>query len=329
MYCSTCGAVSASGSFCGACGAPMGSGAAGAVAGPAPESGAGFWKRCVALMLDSMIFLVPAVILAILLAVGTSSEWMGNIVLLAAWWLYFALQESSERQATLGKRAMGIMVTDADGGRLSFGRASGRHLAAVLNYATLSIGYVLAGLTQRKQGLHDMAAGTLVVNRSGNNPLPVWAIVLLVALVLAIPMLGILAAIAIPAYQDYTVRAKVSQGLAEAGPVKLAYAEALLSAREPPASLAAIGLAPARSSWGTVDVKDGLIIISYAADSGLPAGANTLALEPMLDTASGDRVSWICGHQAYPGTEQPKAIVRASAADYTTVERRRLPASCR
>ena len=80
-------------------------------------------------------------------------------------WLYYALLESSSRQATLGKMAIGIIVTDLDGGRISFGRANGRYLGKMVSAFILMIGFIMAGFTERKQGLHDIMAGCLVLNK--------------------------------------------------------------------------------------------------------------------------------------------------------------------
>jgi uncharacterized RDD family membrane protein YckC len=88
-----------------------------------------------------------------------------SLLQLAIMMLYFTLQESSSAQATLGKRALGIKVTDLQGGRLSFAHALGRWVAATLSYLTLYIGFFMAGFTQRKQALHDLVAGTLVVDQ--------------------------------------------------------------------------------------------------------------------------------------------------------------------
>jgi uncharacterized RDD family membrane protein YckC len=80
-------------------------------------------------------------------------------------WLYEALMESSAKQATLGKMLLGLMVTDEAGNRISFARASGRHFAKYISSFTLFIGYIMAGFTAKKQALHDMIAGTLVVRK--------------------------------------------------------------------------------------------------------------------------------------------------------------------
>lgn len=81
-------------------------------------------------------------------------------------WLYFAYLESGEKQATWGKQALGIYVTDLTGHSISFGRASGRFFGKIVtNMIPLAIGYIMAGFTERKQALHDMIAGCLVLRR--------------------------------------------------------------------------------------------------------------------------------------------------------------------
>ena len=80
-------------------------------------------------------------------------------------WLYFALMESSRFQGTLGKMAVQIKVTDLEGNRLTFGRATGRHFGKIVSGLTLGIGYIMAAFTEKKQGLHDIMAGCLVVRK--------------------------------------------------------------------------------------------------------------------------------------------------------------------
>lgn len=77
--------------------------------------------------------------------------------------IYHALLESSAWQATIGKRAMGIRVTDEAGRRVSLGRAAARHCARILCELTLFVGYLMILFSARGQGLHDRLAGTLVV----------------------------------------------------------------------------------------------------------------------------------------------------------------------
>ena len=87
---------------------------------------------------------------------------IGAILTVGMSWLYFALLESSARGATLGKMALSMRVTDLEGRRISFMRATGRYFAKYLSGMILAIGYIMAAFTAKKQALHDMLAGTLV-----------------------------------------------------------------------------------------------------------------------------------------------------------------------
>ena len=85
-------------------------------------------------------------------------------------WLHSTLMESSKYQGTVGKLALGQRVTDLDGKRISFGRANARFFARILSSMTLGIGYIMAAFTQKKQTLHDMVAGTLVLSQQTSVP---------------------------------------------------------------------------------------------------------------------------------------------------------------
>lgn len=216
-------------------------------AGEADIVHAGFWRRCGALVIDQLVLGLSlyALLLAIVVVAAMSGGWSDDASgkQVPAWFfivylgaiacyyiaaaLYYSLQESSTHQATLGKRALGIKVVDAHGRRLTRKHALGRWFAAALSYLTLYIGFLLAAFTERKQALHDMAAGTLVVDRWAWTGHPerqqrhVGALaVLLGVLLLLVPMLGIIAAIAVSQYQDYVYRAKVATAIAVARPLQ-------------------------------------------------------------------------------------------------------------
>jgi len=80
-------------------------------------------------------------------------------------WLYHARMQSSPRQATYGKQFMGLKVTGLAGEPVSFAQATGRHFAKFLSTFAVMVGFVIAAITRKKQALHDMVAGTLVVRR--------------------------------------------------------------------------------------------------------------------------------------------------------------------
>ena len=90
-------------------------------------------------------------------------EIMDSILSLVVWWVYFAVLHSSKWQASIGKKAVGLKVVDENGNRISFGRATGRYFAEFLSALILGIGYMMVGWTKKKQGLHDMIAGTFVI----------------------------------------------------------------------------------------------------------------------------------------------------------------------
>ncbi len=121
---------------------------------------AGFWNRAIALLIDSVILAIVSIIANLIL-----NESLAAFIGTFLGWLYFAGMESSERQATLGKSAMGLVVTGIDGNRISFLRATGRYFAKILSALILLIGYFMAAFTARKQALHDILASTLVLKR--------------------------------------------------------------------------------------------------------------------------------------------------------------------
>jgi uncharacterized RDD family membrane protein YckC len=139
----------------------------------------GFWIRFVAALIDGI--LVSVVIWPVSLMIGVVIGLAGGAVRMPGIgvhlvnsivglgfsafvnWLYEAAMESSSKQATVGKLALGLKVTDLEGQRISFARATGRHFAKFISGVILLIGYIMAGFTERKQALHDMIAGTLIV----------------------------------------------------------------------------------------------------------------------------------------------------------------------
>ncbi len=181
MLCPQCGAENGNGSqFCSSCGFGLE-----ATASALPASTAivyaGLWKRYSAAVIDAVILMGGGAIIGgtiggimgfILGALGTDiatieaiGRVIGFIVGLVLNWLYFTLFESSSKQATLGKMSTGILVTDLDGRRISFGKANARYWGKMVSSMTLFIGFLMAGFTEKKQALHDMIAGTLVVKR--------------------------------------------------------------------------------------------------------------------------------------------------------------------
>ena len=176
--------------FCIGCGAALPASAAAAAPPAAGKSTyTNFWPRVGAKIIDWIVVWVTQTVLTMpislmmgLGAFGTGTftgdernigqilamlPMMGASMLIsiAIAWLYNALLTSSSKQATLGKLTIGAIVTDLHGDRISFARASGRHFAEFLSGITLFIGYFIQPFTEKRQTLHDIVAGTLVVQK--------------------------------------------------------------------------------------------------------------------------------------------------------------------
>jgi uncharacterized RDD family membrane protein YckC len=133
----------------------------------------GFWLRFVAYIIDAIIMNIVGGVLGMFVGVGvgamgasenavTASAVGAGLLSLVINWLYCAILVSSSWQGTVGKKALGLVVTDEQGRRIGFGRATGRYFAQILSALILLFGYFMIGWTDRKRGLHDMIAGTLV-----------------------------------------------------------------------------------------------------------------------------------------------------------------------
>ncbi|MGB0839465.1 MAG: RDD family protein [Chitinophagales bacterium] len=143
---------------------------------------AGFWLRFAAYFIDGIVSTIAtyALLFAVVFSIkGLNIETLETdiegdpiiatlilAIYLGVPWLYYALMESSEKQATVGKIALGLKVVDMYGDRITFARATGRYFAKIISAITILIGYIMAGFTDRKQALHDMIASTLVVKKS-------------------------------------------------------------------------------------------------------------------------------------------------------------------
>ncbi len=134
----------------------------------------GFWVRVVAYLIDGILLLIVQAVLGMILGVSILATAEDQIAAGGAYWLYqllslvigigyFAYMESSDKQATFGKMAMGLVVTNEAGGRISLARAIGRYFAKFLSAIILLIGFIMVAFTDRKQGLHDMICSTLVL----------------------------------------------------------------------------------------------------------------------------------------------------------------------
>jgi uncharacterized RDD family membrane protein YckC/Tfp pilus assembly major pilin PilA len=362
MYCPNCDASNPDGSrFCIKCGASLSEALSVSVSGlnarkePATAAAAapgnslplmiyaGFWRRVWAYLIDYGILLIAAFAVGLVAAfiaptMLDEDDQRLTLFVFVLIWLYTALMESSTYQATVGKLALGIKVTDATGERLTFWRATGRYFAEILTSLTLGIGYLIAAFTKRRQALHDIVARTLVVDKQFNSadiaasaPAPRmsgWAVVGIVVMAAFIPAIAILAAIAIPAYQDYTIRAQVIEGLNLATQHKSAIAEAW---HLDPSGFDQItseyvgqGLTSKKKYVESMEVASGAIVITYGNNAHPQIQGRVLTVVPAINEAMS--IAWACGYGNAPSDYES---IFDNHGQYTDVPAKYLPAGCR
>jgi uncharacterized RDD family membrane protein YckC/Tfp pilus assembly major pilin PilA len=228
----------------------------------------GFWMRLAAVLIDMVIIwvLTFAVLMAVVFVHPSGGAQASRelaqrfsaiavVLMLVLPWLYFSLFESSALQATPGKSALGLRVTDETGGRIGLLRALGRNLGRYLSSMIMYVGYMLAGWTSRKQALHDLMASTFVVRKIGLESwqqgdgrgkkaagMPGWAVAVIVVVGGFFLLVPILAAIAIPAYQSYLVRAQTEEAVVATADARRAVAQYSSSHGSLPSDNAATGL---------------------------------------------------------------------------------------
>jgi uncharacterized RDD family membrane protein YckC len=302
---------------------------------------AGFWKRAGAYVIDYIIIAFVGRIFA--MGFGGPAHQSTNSLFVLLYvigaCLYYVLFESSEMQATPGKRALGLKVTDLQGEQISFGRALGRLLGHVPSYLIFGIGFAMAVFTERRQTLHDKMAGTLVVHREESSddiaqagiapPAPLWqSIAAVVGLMLFGPFgIGMLAAIAIPAYQSYVIRSQIAEGLTIAASYKTAVATAVAEGTPLNAidsSKLDVTLPDTEKYVDSVRVSDGVIDIQFGRSANKKIAGGHLVLMPAV---TGTSVSqWFCGHAT------PAPDVTVPVQDYeklTNIPDNLLPMACR
>jgi uncharacterized RDD family membrane protein YckC len=300
------------------------------VAGVADDRAAygGFWRRFAAWAIDwSLILIGGAALRVVAELVGLGDRPQLTLVILAGYLLYCALLESSPWQATLGKRALGIKVTNRRGERIGFTRAAARFVAKLLSLLTMFLGFLLVLVTRRRQALHDLIAGTLVT-LDATQRRPVWIVAPLAA-VGAVPFVAVLGAIALPAWQDMTIRAQVSEGLLLADPHKAAIESAWRNSQRDFARVSSDSLGgdrlPDRGRYvESIEVVSGMIMITYGSEANDVLAGSVLTIVPAVD-ANG-ALGWACGYGPPPAGFE---VAFENHGGYTTIDEHYVPSACR
>jgi uncharacterized RDD family membrane protein YckC/Tfp pilus assembly major pilin PilA len=333
-------AVETGARYCASCGLPIEGVPASSVASVNAPRYAGFWRRVAASFVDGLVVAGAAVaVLLGLLAARVPEETAVTVTRLASAvgaWLYSAVLTSSSWQATVGKRALHIKVTNAAGERIGFGRATGRYFAAILSALTLGIGFLMAGWNQRRRALHDMVAGTLVVSReatsaqvvAGLGPPKVTAgVVAIVVPASLVWVLAVGAAISIPAYQDYQVRVQIADGLGAATPYQQKVVEAVDAGKDwEDIDSQSLGLSMQGPSpyLQSIEIVNGVVVLIYGGKAESAITGGQLTLVPAVDGQG--QVVWICGHASTP---EGVRTALAGYRQYNNIPQKYLPSKCR
>jgi len=217
--------------------------------------------------------------------------------------LYFTLTEGGERMASLGKRAMNMVVAGRNGQGISYGRAAVRYVLLLVSSNLLPLLLVML-FTPRRQGVHDLIVDSVVLERDSYDPQR-WdyehieksprgggaLLVLAIGMVFGVFVVGLLAAIAIPAYQDYSLRARLQGVMVQADSIKAGVTRHYSSSNEPvqysdigmsgPLALPGDGGLIAVTSSGVINIMLGMP----------PLTGQSIRLTPTLSPTG---ISWTC-----------------------------------
>jgi len=291
MFCAKCGSSNPDQAvFCSSCGHSMGpetrpAGQENPTAAALAYGYAGFWSRFAAAFIDVLIvglISFPALFISewLMEVLGYSEvieamTWEIDLPYLAISAAYFVLMESGEKGATFGKRLVKIRVLDIHGNRIGKGRAFARWAGHALSYITLCIGFLIQPLTAKKQALHDMVAGTVIVKtEKKRGAVATLIIAAIVFFVMAI--VGMAVVDTFSAQEGYRKKAKLSKVVSALDPIKTALAMYYQENGYFPLSTKAINLTPAQA--GTADAgSDVWTSLGFTDYPSLPAEVSNLS----------------------------------------------------
>ena len=193
-----------------------------------------FWKRTAAYLIDFIIYGIASSFIGNIVgllvgigmgvsAVGQQSEpplsalfvmiGIGVCVQIVCYIAYYVWPESSSWQATIGKKILGLKVTDLQGQRISFMRSLWRNIAMIVSTLILCIGYLMCFWTEKKQCLHDSLANCLVIdtNPDQKQGCVISMVIGFFVLLFGTLIVGILAAIALPQYTRAVERSRAAE----------------------------------------------------------------------------------------------------------------------
>lgn len=277
---------------------------------------AGFWERVGAYLIDSIIrfvFLIGLLLILVFLFNAGSGldmeETNGEMAFQLIYQLSSALLSlfyfawfHSRSGATPGKKLLKLRVVNSQGMNPSFLHACGRWFASFFSMF-FYIGFIMAAFTDRKQALHDMIAKTHVIHKdtvldaslpaslNGQRKTNGCMIAGIVGAVCFVPLMAILAAIALPAYQDYTVRAHLNSALSEMETVKLRTETFYDQYSAFPERVEDLGLETEALPVTNININQGTGIIAFSPD--IQSGTKDISIQFVPQIEDGEMV-WYC-----------------------------------
>jgi len=277
---------------------------------------AGFWERFAAAIIDGFLLSVATYALVFLFMAITSSAASSEgsqaalsvgylLFSIILTWLYFAILESSEKSATFGKRWLGMRVLREDSyERINFGRATARYFGKILSTILLYIGYLIQPFTKKRQALHDMMAGAVVVRDRDKAAGVVVAVAVIVGAMILISVIGILAAIAIPAYQDYVHKAEMARVMTYAQEATEDVTVSYQNTHIIPESLGVAGFSrPLPNEVRSIEIKqdNGIVVLNLSDKF-----QNGILFFVPAEDASG-KITWACKYAGIPERYLPSS----------------------
>ena len=240
---------------------------------------AGFWKRFAALFIDGLLVGFASILLIVVLGLvlGMQSALMVGLFYLLMFGLsayYFVSMEAGPNSATMGKRWLKLRVLDVDGKRLTTGRALGRWFAHGISNVTFYIGYLIQPFTERKQALHDIISSTTVVDDDPEGSSTGLVIALIAGTIAIFAVIGILAAVAIPAYSTFVGKSHIAQAYPQAKAATLVLDQYFIANGKLPDTVAEANLPAYESDTAALryDTQTGQVVVEFSAGQGALAG---------------------------------------------------------
>ena len=274
---------------------------------PATLIYAEFKIRLFASFLDSLLILVGIISLGLVTAIAIAftgrDQILSNetftttllIVIAISSLCYFILLESSASGATIGKRWLNIKVIDINGQRLSIKRSAARLIAHTLSHLPLEIGFLIQPFTPRKQALHDMLTGTLVVYTEDSKKISIYASLLVILIALLVPTLAFFSTAGIPMYQQYIQEVQIGNGMSVGKSASLAVSRFYANNGRVPADIMDVGRKIKTSPHVAgiiLNPENGELTVHFSETVRKAIKGKTLLFSPSL--ATDQSIIWKC-----------------------------------